>query len=148
MPETTGARSDRGLEPHSCGTSRRFLVVLTAACLILAGCSSPIRYYSCDEPPKPPAVEARAVWKCNLDVMQRVTKGGQFSLREFWGAAEFFEDLTGIAADVRQSRQGEIPGPDIADSLRSWKDWYLQHGEQLVWDSATGSVRLRSAGES
>ena len=105
-----------------------------------------MRYYSCD-PPIEPTVDPRDVFRCNLDVMQRIVKGSDFSLREFWGAADFLEDLTGIAADVRESRQGPLPGPKIEDSLRNWNDWYREHGEHLVWDSATGSVRLPAAGE-
>lgn len=119
---------------------------LIAACLLAAGCSSPTRYYRCD-PPIKPTVDPRDVFKCNLDVMQRIVKGRDFSLREFWGAAEFLEDLTGIAADVRETRQGRLPGPKIEDSLRNWNDWYLQYGEHLVWDSTTGSVRLPAPGE-
>ena len=74
--------------------------------------------------------------------MQRVVKGGEFSMREFWGAAAFLEGLTGIPADVRETRHGRLPGPELRESLQGWNDWYLQHGERLVWDAATGSVRL------
>jgi hypothetical protein len=82
------------------------------------------------------------VWDCNRGIMVRATKKKKFSLREFWSAAEFFEELTGIAADMRDSRQGPLPGPDLRDNLDAWDRWYLENGDRLVWDPATSSVHL------
>ena len=126
---------------------KRSLAVAIAACLLAVGCASPTSYYRCDDPPQRPKVDPRDVWKCNVEVMRRIVKGGDFSLREFWGAAAFFEELTGIPADARETHYGRVPGPELRDSLRSWNDWYLQHGERLVWDSATGKVRLPAPDE-
>jgi hypothetical protein len=129
-------------QPH------RPLLWLAAAGLLLAACSSPVRRYTCAEIGPGQAVDALSVWSCNVEVMQRIVGGGKFSLREFLGAAEFLEGLTGIPADVRQTPYGAVPGPDLAKSLRGWKDWYAAHAAELVWDAATGTVRRAVPDES
>ena len=122
---------------------RTSLVVVLAAALVAAACSAPVRHYRCtDAPTANAAVDPRTVWSCNIEVMQRIAKGGEFSLREFWGAAEFLEQLTGIPADVIETPHGRVPGPDIAANLRGWTDWYAAHASELTWDESTRSVRL------
>jgi len=121
---------------------------LAVAGLLAAACSSPIRNYRCAEvQAADAAVEPGAVWRCNVEVMQRIVKAKPFSLREFWEAAEFLENLTGIPADARQTPQGRVPGPEIAKSLRSWQDWYAAHAAELEWDAASGTVRLAAPDE-
>lgn len=128
----------------------RFLPSIVVIALVLAvlppvGCSRSAKYvknYQCDTLPDPQTLDARAVWDCNRSIMVRATKKKKFSLREFWSAAEFFEELTGIAADMRDSRQGPLPGADLRDDLDAWDRWYLENGDRLVWDPATSSVRL------
>jgi hypothetical protein len=109
------------------------------------GCGRSAKYikpYQCDAHD----TDVAAVWDCNRDVIVRTVKRKKFSLREFWGAAEFFERLTGIAADTRDSRQGPLPGPGLAANLEAWDRWYEDHQDRLVRDSATGEVRLVSSG--
>jgi hypothetical protein len=118
------------------------LVVLAPLCV---GCGRSAKYvkpYSCDTPTGATSVDAGAVWDCNRDVMVRVTRKKKFSLREFRGAAEFFERLTGIEADTRDSRQGPLPGPGLRENLDAWDAWYRNNGQRLTWDPATSSVRL------
>ena len=118
------------------------LVVLAPLCV---GCGRSAKYvkpYQCDALVDSRSVDAGAVWDCNRDVMVRATKEKKFSLREFWGAAEFFERLTGIAADTRDSRQGPLPGPGLREDLDAWDAWYRENGQRLAWDPATSSVRL------
>ena len=118
------------------------LVVLAPLC---GGCSRSAKYvrpYQCDTLPDTRSVDTRAVWDCNRDIMVRATKKKKFSLREFREAAEFFEQLTGIAADTRASRQGSLPGAGLRENLDAWDGWYRENGERLVWVPATSSVRL------
>lgn len=126
-----------------------FVLVLVVSALLNVGCGRSAKYvkpYQCDTPSDARGEGASAVWECNRVIMVRATKQKKFSLREFWGAAEFFEGLTGIAADTRDSRQGPLPGPGLRENLEAWDGWYRENGDRLVWDAATSSVRL-SAGE-
>jgi hypothetical protein len=123
------------------------VVTLTLALALLStpGCSRSAKYvmpYECDKLPDPDAVDARDVWDCNRSIMVQATKKKKFSLREFWSAAEFFEELTGIAADMRDSRQGPLPGADLPQNLEAWDRWYRENGDRLTWDPATSSVVL------
>jgi hypothetical protein len=121
---------------------------LAAAALAAAACSAPVRHYNCAAVTAADvAVDPRTIWTCNVDVIQRIVKGRDFSLREFWGASEFLEKLTGIPADVVDTPHGRIPGPKIATNLRSWTDWYAAHASELTWDATTGTVRLIGASE-
>lgn len=125
------------------------VLVLVVSAPLNMGCSRSAKYvkpYQCDTLSDARGEGADVVWECNRKIMVRATKKKKFSLREFWGAAEFFEELTGITADTRESRQGPLPGPDLRKSLEAWDGWYRENGDRLVWDAATSSVRL-SAGE-
>ena len=125
------------------------VLVLVISAPLTVGCSRSAKYvksYQCGTLSDTGGEVAGAVWDCNRDVMVRAAKQKKFSLREFWGAAEFFEQLTGISADTRDSRQGPLPGPGLRQNLDAWDGWYRENGDRLVWDSATRSVRL-PAGE-
>ena len=74
--------------------------------------------------------------------MKRAVHGKKFSLREFRSAAVFFEELTGIPADTRDTRQGPQPGSGLKQNLADWDAWYGEHRDALVWDASTGTVRL------
>lgn len=126
------------------------VIVLALAVLLPAGCSRSakyVKYYECETLPDPQTVDAKAVWDCNRNIMVRASKKKNFSLREFWSAAEFFEQLTGIAADVHDSRQGPLPGENLRENLDAWDRWYLENGNRLVWDPASSSVRVTPAGQ-
>ena len=126
------------------------VIVLVLAVLLPVGCSRSakyVKYYECDTLPDPQTVDARAVWDCNRNIMVRASKKKKFSLREFWSAAEFFEELTGVAADVRESRQGPLPGAELRENLDAWDRWYRENGDRLVWDPVTSSVRLSPGGQ-
>jgi hypothetical protein len=126
-----------------------FVLLLVLSVPLGVGCGRSAKYvkpYRCGTLDEVRGDEAGAVWDCNRDVMVRAAKRKKFSLREFWGAAQFFEGLTGIAADTRDSRQGPLPGPGLRENLEAWDAWYRENGDRLVWDAATRSVRL-SAGE-
>lgn len=126
-----------------------FVLLLIVLAPLSVGCGRSGKYvkpYQCGTLTDARGEDAGAVWDCNRDVMVRATRSKKFSLREFWGAAEFFEELTGIAADTRDSRQGPLPGPGLSENLEAWDGWYRENGPRLVWDAATSSVRL-SAGE-
>ena len=121
------------------------VATLVLAVLLPVGCSRSAKYvknYQCETLPAPQTVDARAVWDCNRDIMVRAAKKKKFSLREFWDAAEFFEKLTGIAADVSDSRQGPLPGEGLRENLDAWDQWYAENGDRLVPDPATRSIRL------
>jgi hypothetical protein len=124
------------------------VIVWVLASLLPVGCGRSAKYvknYTCDTLPGSRSVDVRAVWDCNRNVMVRASRKKKFSLREFWGAAEFFETLTGTAADTRDSRQGPLPGPDLRENLDTWDRWYLENEDRLVWDPATRSIRLSPA---
>jgi hypothetical protein len=121
------------------------VLVLVVLVPLSVGCSRSAKYvkpYPCETLPDTRSVDAGAVWACNRDVMARAAKKKKFSLREFWGAAEFFGQLTGIDADTRDSRQGPLPGPGLPENLDAWDGWYRENGERLTWDPATSTVRL------
>ena len=121
------------------------VIALVLAVLLPVGCGRSAKYvraYQCDTLPDPQTVDARTVWDCNRSIMVRATKKKKFSLREFWSAAEFFEELTGTAADVRDSRQGPLPGAGLRENLDTWDRWYIENGDRLLWDPATSSIRL------
>jgi hypothetical protein len=125
---------------------RRWVSILVILAVMLwAGCSRSAKYvrpYECDTVPG-----VKSVWDCNRAIMVQATKRKKFSLRQFWGAAEFFEELTGIAADRRDSRQGPIPGPGLRENIDSWDAWFREHEDRLVWDADTSSVRLAPSGK-
>jgi hypothetical protein len=120
-------------------------VVLLVVVASMVGCGRSAKYirpYQCDAQ----AADVAAIWDCNRNVIVRTIHRKKFSLREFWGAAEFFEGLTGIEADTRDSRQGPLPGPALAENLEAWDRWYRDNQDRLVRDAATGEVRLVTSG--
>ncbi len=130
------------------GSSSIVVVALLLVVVSTAGCSRSAKYikvYQCDALPDTPTLDAKAVWDCNRDVMVRAAKQKKFSLREFWNAAEFFKGLTGISADMVDSRQGPLPGAGLPENLDAWDAWYRENEDRLSWDPATRSVYL-SAG--
>ena len=121
--------------------NRRHLGLL-AAVLFSWACSAPVAYYKCDALTGAPEIDAKTVWDCNRGIIARVARGKRFSLREYRSAADFFAGLTGIPADTRETRQGDQPGAGVRENLAQWDSWYRDHGDALVWDPASGSVRL------
>jgi hypothetical protein len=85
-------------------------------------------------------VDPHDVWACHRDIAQRVVKQKEFSLREFREAADFFEGLTGIPADVVPTDLGPTPGRGMRDSLARWEAWYEAHAASLAWDAQARRV--------
>jgi hypothetical protein len=112
--------------------------------LLVAGlisCSAPVRNYACATEPGGTHVDAAAAWSCNRDVLRRAAKQKAFSMREFESAARFFEQLTGIELDTRESHLGQrLPGPRLWRDLQDLDAWYELHGASLRWDPARGEV--------
>jgi hypothetical protein len=117
--------------------------VCVFAGLLAVGCTTKVRTYECPVIALQAPVDAQAVWSCNRDVMRRAAKGKNFTMREFEGAAAFFDRLTGIPADVQETNVGLLPGPTIRDDLRAWDAWHEENGERLYWNSEDGAVDLR-----
>jgi len=121
----------------------------TAIALLLAlaaaGCTRPVRDYACVREPGE-AASAPRMWECNREVMRRVVGGGRFSLREYRGAAAFFVRLTGIDTESLSTPVGPVPARGLRHTLELWDAWYAAHGDRLVYDAATGSLRLAEDG--
>lgn len=114
----------------------------------VVGCTTRVRTYECPVIVLEAPVDPQAVWSCNRDVMRRAAKGKKFSMREFEGAAAFFDRLTAIPADVEETHVGLLPGPTIRDDLRAWDAWHEANGERLFWNGEEREVGLRAAEDS
>jgi len=113
--------------------------------LIVAGlvsCSAPVRNYACRIETGQAGVDAQAVWSCNRDVIRRAAGRKAFSLREFENAARFFEELTGIELDARESHLGRMPGSKLWQDLQDLDAWHELHGASLRWNRDRGAVEL------
>jgi len=121
------------------------IVVLALGLLPAPGCSTTVKQYECAALTGLPSVDARAVWDCNREIMRRVVKKKQYTMREFSLAAEFFSDLTGLPADVTQTARGLLPGDGLKQNLRDWDAWLTREADRLYWDAAEGRVRVRQA---
>jgi len=121
----------------------------TALALLLAlsasGCSRPVRQYACSTR-SGEAASATRRWECNREIMHRVVDGGRFSLREYRGAASFFVRLTGIDAESLSTPVGPVPAKGLRHTVELWDAWHAAHGDSLVYDAASGEVRVRGDG--
>jgi hypothetical protein len=107
----------------------------------LLSCSAPVRNYACATG-NGADVDASSVWSCNRDVIRRAAGKKPFSIREFESAARFFEQLTGIELDTRESHLGRLPGEGLWRDLQDLDAWYDLHGASLHWDREHGVVVL------
>jgi len=103
-------------------------------------CSAPVRRYACRIEPEVASVDVDAVWKCNRDVLRRIVRGKQFSLREFRLASEFFEELTGLQVDWMGTFAAESPGPEVRRDLEDLDAWYELNKDKLTWDADLGRI--------
>jgi hypothetical protein len=104
------------------------LLVLLCAC----SCATHLRPYACAATAA--EVDPHEAWACHRDIARRAAQGKEFTLREFREAAGFFEDLTGIPADVVPTDLGPIPGRGMRESLARWDAWYQANAASLAWD--------------
>lgn len=119
---------------------RRVTLILVLLSLALAACSAPVRKYACRIDPETAGVDVHAVWTCNRDVLQRVVRGKQFSLREFRLASEFFEELTGMRVDWDGAYVGMVPGRELRQDLEELDAWYELNRDKLDWDADLGRI--------
>ena len=127
-------------------TCRAAAVMPTLCAVALAGrlflgCAAPVKLYRCGDLAVRPTVDAREVWDCHREIVVRVVKGKEFTLRELSRAATFFEETTGIPADLDSSHGGPLPGPDLERSLRLWDGWLSKHENDLSWDPVDRRIR-------
>ena len=121
------------------------LAVLLASALVgTAACSTKVKPYECPALIDGTDVDAQQVWDCNRDIIARAVKGKRFTIREFAGAAEFFETVTGIPADVMNTTSGAVPGKRIKQDLREWDAWLDEH--RIYWDPASSRIRAEQDG--
>ena len=119
--------------------------IVAAALLATPACTTKVRPYECGALGAEAMSAARLIWDCNREVMVRVVKGKRFTMEEFEGAAAFFENVTGIPADVEASPLGPVPGKGIREDLRRWDAWLEEHG--IRRDPVDGQVKAGEAGE-
>lgn len=110
------------------------------ALLLCAACAGGVREYRCARPTFRDAADPAAVWRCNRDVLARVSRGKKFSIREYREAAGFMERLTGITAGSVQTSLGPLPPRDLSGRLPEWDAWFLLNRERLRWDPESGRV--------
>jgi hypothetical protein len=121
------------------------LAALLASALIgTAACSTKVKPYECPALADRTDVDAQQVWDCNRDIIVRAVKGKRFTIREFEGAAEFFEQVTGIPADVARTTSGAVPGTRVKQDLRKWDAWL--DGHRIYWDPASSRIRAEQDG--
>jgi len=113
--------------------------IVVAALLATPACSTKVKPYECGALIAEPSTAALRIWDCNREIMVRVVKGKRFTIREFEGAAEFFESVTGIPADVEATPTGAVPGTGIRENLRRWDAWLEEH--RILRDPADGRVK-------
>jgi hypothetical protein len=113
-------------------TTTLLIALAAAALLTAAGCSTKVKPYECPALSGGPSVDAQQLWDCNREIMVRVAKGKRFTIREFAGAAEFFESVTGIPAATQATNVGPVPGKGIKQDLRRWDAWLETH--RIHWD--------------
>jgi hypothetical protein len=119
------------------GSSKRGIAAaLLAAAMLLCGCSTKVRTYDCEVGP-----DAIAIWECNRQIIVRAVKGKKFTIRQLDRAATFFEDLTGIPADLKRTEFGPLPGNELRTNLEAWDAWYREHGDRLKL-TADGTLQL------
>ena len=114
--------------------------LLASALAGTAACSTKVKPYECPELVGGTDVDAQQVWDCNREIIVRAVKGKRFTIREFEGAAEFFESVTGIPADAAKTAFGAVPGKKIKQDLRKWDAWLDEH--RIYWDPASNGVRV------
>jgi hypothetical protein len=115
---------------------RATAAALLAAAMLLSGCSTKVRTYDCEVRP-----DATAVWECNRQIIVRAVKGKKFTIRQLDRAAAFFENLTGIPADLKRTDCGPLPGDELRANLEAWDAWYREHVDRLEL-AADGTIRL------
>ena len=114
--------------------------LLAAALAGTTACSTKVKPYECPALLDGTEVDAQKVWDCNREIIVRAVKGKRFTIREFEGAAEFFESVTGIVADATKTTSGAVPGKNIKKDLRKWDAWLDEH--RIYWDPASHGVRV------
>ena len=121
------------------------LVALLASVLVgTCACSTKIKPYECPALVSGTGVDAQQLWDCNREIIMRTVKGKRFTIREFEGAAEFFESVTGIPADVATTPSGAVPGKSIKQDLGKWDAWL--DGHRIYWDPASNRIRAEQDG--
>lgn len=113
--------------------------IVVTALLVAPACTTKVKPYECGALVADSSAAALQIWDCNREIMVRVVKGKGFTIREFEGAAEFFESVTGIPADVEATTAGAVPGKGIREDLRRWDAWLEEH--RIHRDPVDGRVK-------
>jgi len=119
--------------------------VVVTALLATPACTTKVKPYECGALVADASTAALQIWDCNREIMARVVKGKGFTIREFEGAAEFFESVTGIPPDVEATPTGAVPGEGIREDLRRWDAWLEEH--RIHRDPADGRVKAAKDAE-
>ncbi|NIM01457.1 MAG: hypothetical protein GTO30_13815 [Acidobacteria bacterium] len=119
---------------------RRLILILGLSLTVAAACRAPVREYACRTDPQTASVDVHAVWSCNRDVLRRIARGKEFTLREFRMASEFFEELTGLRVDWDGTYVGMVPGREIRQDLEDLDAWYELNKDKLTWDAGLGRI--------
>ncbi len=121
------------------------LAALLASALVCgAACSTRVKPYECPALVPGTDIDAQQLWDCNREIIVRIVKGKRFTIREFEGAAAFFESVTGIPAHAEETFVGSVPGKEIKHDLRKWDAWL--EGHRIHWDPASGRVMADEGG--
>lgn len=119
---------------------RRLIVIVGLLSMAATACSAPVRKYACRIEPQLAAVDVHAVWDCNRDVLRRIVRGKEFSLREFRLASDFFEELTGRRVSWEGTFVGMLPGRGLRRDLEELDVWYERNKSKLRWDAGLGRI--------
>ena len=112
-------------------TSRIGAILLVLLVSMLGSCT-PKRYlldYSALDPPPPDQVIA--AWEARREILVRVLRDKEFTLREFGDSVEFFAEVTGLAGDQDWTRYGWVPNDRLAGDLERWDVWFRERAHAL-----------------
>ena len=118
--------------------------------VVLLGCPSP--QDQVNEPKSQPASEeyiARAVntWDAHLKVLEDAVEGRPHSDEDLMRAGRFFRELTGIEIRGEGSYVGWLATSETREDLNTLREWFLEHGNDLRWDSKKEQVFLAGSDE-
>ncbi|MCP3980893.1 MAG: hypothetical protein GY716_16445 [bacterium] len=129
------------------GSSRAATIVLALAATLIVtapACRAPVKPYECLTDIEGVTPDPQGIWRCHRDIMRRVSKNKQFSLREFREASAFFSRVTSIEPNVIESAVGPVPDRrDVKQHLALWDTWYEVNAHRLYWDAGSEAVEVR-----
>ena len=90
--------------------------------------------------------QAVRTWQLHMRVLEDAVEGQPHVAEDLMQAGLFFRELTGIEIRGEGSYVGWLATPETREDLFSLKDWFLEHRDDLRWDSKEEVVFLAGEG--